>query len=245
MMNFGATTDTGKVREKNEDNFRVDPDLQLFIVADGIGGHLAGEIASYIAVETIQDYFHEHLAANHTPCQELLQNSLITAHLAIRDASGIKSSNSRMGTTVVMAWLPSQEENAWIAHVGDSRAYLVRQATLKLLTYDHTLYLQALREGLLPENPRLWPPRQALSQALGASEVIEPEIQAVPIHAGDQIMLCTDGLTDMIPDQQIEAHLRQPAQPQEICDSLVRTAISNGGEDNITVVLFEIPNRSP
>lgn len=238
-MNFGVATDTGKVRENNEDNFRVDTDLSLFIVADGIGGHLAGEVASYMAVETIQDYLSTHILDNHLPPEEMLQNSVNAAHDAILHSGGGNAAKSRMGTTVVLAWIPPHSDTAWVAHVGDSRAYLMRDGTLRLLTDDHTLYREALKEGALPENPSLWPPRQALSQALGASETVKPDILELSVMKGDQILLCTDGLTDMIPEDGIGHFLQRSKTPQETCESLIEVAITNGGEDNVTAILIE------
>lgn len=239
-MDYGAATDTGIVREKNEDNLKVDTDLSIYVVADGIGGHLAGEIASHIAVETIQSYLLENNPNNHEPPQEALLGSINAAHAAILSAAGGNDNNIRMGTTVVMLWIPENLNEAWVAHVGDSRAYLLRDNKLSALTEDHTLFIQAMREGVLPENSSLWPPRQALSQALGASDEIEPESKNFALKDGDQILLCTDGLTDMISDDEIFALLQKGKSPQETCEALIRTAIANGGQDNITAVLVPI-----
>ncbi len=239
-MEYGAATDTGIVREKNEDNYSVDTNLNVYIVADGIGGHIAGEIASFIAVRTIQEYLSTHNPNDHQPVQETILASINAAHKAIHAAAGGTDNNIRMGTTIVLAWIPSPAEPAWIAHVGDSRAYLYRENKLSLLTEDHTLLWQARREGVLPENPSLWPPRQALSQALGASDEIEPEARQLGLKLGDQLLLCTDGLTDMVPDDEIGSILRSGKSPQESCDEFIRTAIANGGQDNITAVLVQI-----
>ncbi len=242
-MEYGAASDTGIVREKNEDNFAVDTNLGVFIVADGIGGHIAGEIASFIAVRTIQEYLSTHNSNDHQPVQETILASINAAHEAIHAAAGGTDNNIRMGTTIVLTWIPSPAETAWIAHVGDSRAYLYRENKLSLLTEDHTLLWQARREGVLPENPSLWPPRQALSQALGASDEIEPEARQLGLKLGDQILLCTDGLTDMVPDEGISSIMHSGKSPQEICDEFIRTAIANGGQDNITAVLVRINGR--
>ena len=239
-MEYGAATDTGIVREKNEDNFAVDTNLSVYIVADGIGGHIAGEIASFIAVRTIQEYLSEHNPNDRKPAQETILASINAAHEAIHASAGGTDNNIRMGTTIVLAWIPSPAETAWIAHVGDSRAYLYREKKLSLLTEDHTLLWQARREGVLPDNPNLWPPRQALSQALGASDQIEPEARQLDLKLGDQILLCTDGLTDMVSDEAIMSILQRGKSPQESCDEFIRTAIANGGQDNITAVLVQI-----
>ena len=244
-MEFGAATDTGIVREKNEDNFRVDTDLGVYIVADGIGGHLAGEVASFIAVETIQNHIVTHHPGKNNSPEQTILDSINAAHKAILSAAGGNDNNVRMGTTIVLLWIASPPEKAWIAHVGDSRAYLLRDGKLRTLTEDHTLFVQAQREGVLPENPSLWPPRQALSQALGASDEIKPEVSNFDLKAGDKILLCTDGLTDMVPDDEIITLLRQDGPPQETCDTLVRSAIANGGQDNVTVVLIPIAKKSP
>ncbi len=239
-MEYGAATDTGIVREKNEDNYSVDTDLRVYIVADGIGGHLAGEIASYIAVRTIQEYLSAHNPNNHQTPQEAILASINAAHEAILAAAGGSDITVRMGTTIVLLWIPSPPHTAWVAHVGDSRAYLYRHDRLRVLTQDHTLLLQAKREGVLPENPSLWPPKQALSQALGASDRIEPEAHELELQPGDQILLCTDGLTDMVSEKEILTLLRRGDSPQKTCDELILTAIANGGKDNITALLVPI-----
>jgi serine/threonine protein phosphatase PrpC len=243
-MQFGAATDTGIVREKNEDNYAVDTNLRIYIVADGIGGHIAGEIASYIAVRTIQEYLSAHNPNDQQPAQETILASINAAHEAIHTAAGGTDNNTRMGTTIVLAWIPASADRAWIAHVGDSRAYLFREKKLRLLTEDHTLLWQARREGVLPENPNLWPPRQALSQALGASDQIDPDARQLDLKLGDQILLCTDGLTDMVSDDNISSILHHGKNPQESCDELIRTAIANGGHDNITAVLVQIDEKT-
>lgn len=242
-MEYGAASDTGIVREKNEDNYVVDTNLSVYIVADGIGGHIAGEIASFIAVRTIQEYLSANNPNAHQPPQKAILESIEAAHNAILAAAGGNDNNNRMGTTIVLVWIPSPPHTAWIAHVGDSRAYLYRDNKLSQLTEDHTLLLQARREGVLPENPRLWPPRQALSQALGASDLIEPETRELSLEVGDQILLCTDGLTDMVADEEILSILRRASSPQETCDEFIRTAIANGGQDNITVVLIPVNDK--
>ena len=242
-MEIGAATDTGIVREKNEDNYSVDSDLRVYIVADGIGGHIAGEIASYIAVRTIQEYLSANNPIDNQTPQEAITASVDAAHEAILSAAGGNDNNIRMGTTIVLLWIPSSFQSAWIAHVGDSRAYLYRDEELNLLTEDHTLLLQARREGILPENPNLWPPRQALSQALGASDLIETETRELTLNKGDQILLCTDGLTDMVSDEEILSILRRGDSPQKTCDEFIRSAIANGGQDNITAVLVPIDER--
>lgn len=243
-MEYGAASDTGIVREKNEDNYVVDTNLRVYIVADGIGGHIAGEIASFIAVRTIQEYLSAHNPNDHQPPQKAILDSINAAHEAILAAAGGNDNNIRMGTTIVLLWVPSPPQTAWIAHVGDSRAYLYRNKELSPLTEDHTLLLQARREGVLPENPSLWPPRQALSQALGASDQIEPETHEIALKFGDQILLCTDGLTDMVSDEEILSILHRGSSPQETCDEFIRTAIANGGQDNITVVLIPINEKT-
>jgi protein phosphatase len=143
-----------------------------------------------------------------------------------------------MGSTLTLAVV--EGNRATVAHVGDSRAYLYRHDRLRVLTQDHTLLLQAKRDGVLPENPSLWPPRQALSQALGASDRIEPETHELELQPGDQILLCTDGLTDMVSEKEILALLRRGEPPQKTCDELILTAIANGGKDNITALLVPI-----
>jgi protein phosphatase len=235
-----AATDPGRVREHNEDCYRVEPEPALLLVADGMGGHQAGEVASRLAVETIYDCLVRSGQGQDLPPEQLLEDGLLAAHQAIRDSAGQDPARLKMGTTAVVAWLPPPGQALWVAHVGDSRAYLWRAGQLRPLTEDHTILNQVRRAGLLPADPDEWPPRTMLSQSLGASDVIAPEVSHIPIRAGDRILLCTDGLTDMLDEAEIAGHLASPEPLPAICAALIEAANAHGGKDNITVVVADV-----
>ncbi len=239
-MSIGAATHTGMVRNHNEDCYLVEPEQGLYIVADGMGGHQAGEVASRIAVETIHKFLSDHGKDENPLPDKVLTDALSAAHRAIRETAKKDPSKRGMGTTVVIAWVPPSGEVIWVGHVGDSRAYVMRSGKMKQITEDHTVFNQAYRAGALPKDPKDWPPRQQLSQAVGASEWISPGITQEIVQEGDRIFLCTDGLTDMVTDEEISSRLSMPIPPQEICEGLVEAANSHGGRDNITVVVIQI-----
>jgi len=240
-MNFGALTHPGLARENNEDTYLADPTLGLFVVADGMGGHQAGEIASRLAVETVRRFLSQSPPAPAVGPEERLQEAIFAAHAAIRTAAREDFSQRGMGTTLLVALLPPPFRTLWLAHVGDSRAYLLRDGVLKQLTEDHTVLHQALKAGVLsPERKDEWPPRQMLSQAVGQGAFLAPSSQSIPLESRDRLLLCTDGLTDMLRDEEILFIKVRPKPPQEVCQALVEAANERGGKDNITVILIDV-----
>ena len=241
-----VVTHVGQKRDHNEDSHALHPERALFIVADGMGGHLAGEEASRIAVETIGRIV---LAAAERPERsapdEVLGHALYAAHHAIRKASKDDAARAGMGTTAVVVWVPPPGDIAWIAHVGDSRAYLWRAGQLRPLTEDHSMINQLRRVGALSANPDEWPPRHILSQSLGASHDIVPEVNQLAVWEDDAVLLCSDGLTDMVSEDAIAEQLSTAATPAETAAALVEAANANGGKDNITAVVLRFAAFHP
>jgi len=233
-IRVGSATHTGLVREGNEDTLLADRAMRLFVVADGMGGHLAGEVASRIAVETIQQSIRR-APATAGPI-ESLQGALESAHRAIKESAEADPRRRGMGTALAALWIPPESPCVWVAHVGDCRCYLFRDGRIERLTDDHTLYNQLARAGLLPSDTADRPSPHTLTQSLGASDVIAPEVKAVRTRAGDLFLLCSDGLTDMVDDDRLAALIAASSDPQALCDELVAEANRGGGRDNITVI---------
>jgi serine/threonine protein phosphatase PrpC len=240
VLDVAARTDPGLVREHNEDAYLADEEVGVFVVADGMGGHRAGELASRIAAETIVDDIRERWHCGGL-ADEILLEALATAHQKIIASAQADPSRRGMGTTAVVAWIPLPADTAWVAHVGDSRGYLLRDGHLEGLTEDHTLLNQIARAGRLSPDPAEWPSRHALSQSLGAASMIAPEVRAVPLRDGDLVLLCSDGLTDGVEDTEIARVLGTGAQPELLAERLVEAARTlGGGRDNITVVVIAV-----
>jgi PPM family protein phosphatase len=237
-MRVAAKSDRGRVRPNNEDSLWVDERLGLLIVADGMGGHAGGEVASALAIEEVAAYVGRHVTGS-----EPAEQTAASLHGAIRaadEAIWANASSNRllrgMGTTVVLALC--QGDQLHIAHVGDSRAYLMRQGELRQLTEDHSTVAQLIRAGLLtPKQARSHPLRHQISRYLG-SRVAAAEINSVTWQHGDSLLLCSDGLTNMVQDHHIaELILQAGADVQAACEALVARANALGGEDNISVIL--------
>ena len=236
QLQAGAATDVGRVRQINEDRYLADE--RLFAVADGVGGHQAGEVASQTSVETLQRTFNE---GEHTT--EGLIAAVEAANHAVWELAQGSREKRGMGTTLTALALVQEdgEEQLALTNVGDSRAYLLQQGELIQLTEDHSLVEELVRDGKLsPAEAQTHPQKSIITRALG----MEPEIQVdsweiIPF-AGDRILLCSDGLTNELSDDRIASTLRQLADPQEAAHELVRLARGAGGSDNITVVVVDV-----
>ncbi len=222
-MQVAARTDVGLVRGRNEDDLLVDEERRVFIVADGLGGHPGGDVASRLAVRAA------HAAVTDRPLRDeaepgtVLGEALRAAHDAVLEAAVQDIGRRGMGTTAVLVHLSEDDRQLWVAHVGDSRAYLFRAGELRQLTTDHTI---GGRIG-------------GLIQALGTPGPVSPDVVHVELEPGDRILLCTDGLTDMVDDDGIAARMGSVEPPQRITDLLVEDALGNGGVDNVTVIVIE------
>lgn len=242
-----ARTDPGPVRDRNEDSFYVDVEGGLFLVADGMGGHASGEVASAIAVDTVREI----LLGGDDPeetdldlevpdpqeeIRERLRYSMNQASLRIRKVARENPAHRGMGTT--LAVLLVEGDVAHIGHVGDSRIYLFRDGRLQRLTRDHTVVQQEIDAGrLTPELGRVVHFKNVLTQSIGYHGPVEPDTATRPIEAGDVFLICSDGLTDPLDDEQI-GQVCQRSRPEDLADDLVRSALEHGGDDNITVVVL-------
>lgn len=232
-------TDTGLVREANEDSVTFilpKPDMPgLAIVADGMGGHEAGEVASAIAVATICEIFYGSAGA----VPRRLATAFAAAHAAIRAHAEKAPETAGMGTTCTA--LAFAEGRAFLAHIGDSRAYLVRQHSLRQISEDHSLVASLVRAGkLTPQDAARSADKNVILMALGIGAHIQPQIprEGIKLHPDDMLLLCSDGLSDLVPDQTILAGICAARTPQAACRNLVEAAKAAGGYDNISVGVF-------
>ena len=237
---FGLT-DAGKVRRNNEDALLVGEgrDETLFAVADGIGGFEAGEVASSIAVRVLEDL------EPGTPFEAAIQE----ANRQILAVSRGDEKLSGMGTTVVAARFGGTQQRpvAEIAHVGDSRAYLLRGEDLRPLTEDHSLVAELVRSGdLTRDQAAEHPQKNLITRALGAEEEVDVDTTVLPVEAGDRILLCSDGLSDMVPEARISEILADsPDDPETPARRLLSAALDAGGTDNVTVVVVDVREQVP
>jgi protein phosphatase len=228
----GAKSDRGRLRESNEDTLLVqDP---LFAVADGMGGHLAGEVASQTAVAVIKQ-----MASVTGPKEPgALESYVSEANSSIHQKAGSDAQLSGMGTTCTLLYI--DDGNARVAHVGDSRAYLVRDGHLSQITKDHTLVERMVQEGrIMREDASKHPQRSIITRALGVEPNVQVDSFDIELREGDRVLLCSDGLTSMVDDTGVEEILREVGDPQEAADRLVDEANRAGGEDNISVVVVD------
>ena len=243
-LKVGAATSIGKVRQINEDAFLAKAEEGVFVVCDGMGGAAAGEVASQLAVETIDARLRNppsSLASNGSFQPRTLQlgDAIREANRAIISRAQDNVSQAGMGTTVVGAWADAGVVS--LAHVGDSRAYLANAAGFEGVTKDHSLVEAQVQAGLIDREQSLRSEHQnILLRALGRDENVEIELAELTVAAGDRLLLCTDGLTRMVSDADLAAALvRFRGEPQQACDFLIEAANHNGGADNITVVIVE------
>lgn len=234
MIPFAARTHPGLRREKNEDNYEADAALGLWVVADGVGGHTNGEVASAIACATIREDVAKGLD---------LPSAIENAHQAVLTEISARDADNNMGTTVVALQLSGKDYK--IAWVGDSRAYLY-DGELRQLTRDHSAVNDLLERGAItPSQAATHPQRHALSRSLGVSSSNASSASLVTgkLGSGEQLLLCTDGLTDELSDQAIANEMRLNDEVNAQVDALVAAALAQGGRDNLTLVVLGRPPR--
>lgn len=238
MMRFTGLSNPGLVRSSNQDAYYIDPEGQFCIVADGMGGHTGGEEASRIATQVIRDYLLQHWKSDRTT-KVLLENAFKQANLAIVREQQLQPQCSDMGTTAVVVVF--REQQPAIAHVGDSRLYLFRGAALQQITADHTWVNTAVHQGdITKEEARAHPWRHILSRCLGREELDQVDLQIINVQPGDRLLLCSDGLTEELSDEQIAFQLQSNPALEKATAALVKAALANGGHDNITVVVVAL-----
>jgi len=247
-------TDVGLQREHNEDSFVVLKEFDLFVVADGMGGHRAGDVASKLATETISEFFRStanedvtwpfHFDTNLSEEENRLLTGIRVANRQIFERSTRSREFHGMGTTVVGAMYSPRKNRMYIGHVGDSRCYRVRDGKIQLLTRDHSLfndYVLAMPD--LTEEQRRELPKNVITRALGMQDQVMVDLQHDESKPGDTYVLCSDGLSGMIQDDEIERIIGSSPDIRESCRKLIEIANDHGGEDNITAVLIRIEDE--
>jgi serine/threonine protein phosphatase PrpC len=228
-VRVGASTDVGRARERNEDAYLSSP--PLYAVADGMGGHRGGNVASSLALRVLSEIAQPGNS-------EQLSEQVREANRAILEQARSDRTLSGMGTTITAVFM--DDGAVHLAHVGDSRAYLLRGGEFQLLTEDHTLVHRMVQEGKIsPEEAEHHPQRSILIRALGVEDPVEVDEFPITVQKGDRLLLCSDGLYSMVPDEQIKENLESTPDPQEACVNLVNLANDAGGLDNITVVILD------
>ena len=234
-MRVGFRTHTGRVRSVNEDSLLVDSDLGLFIVADGLGGHNAGDVASSIAVREIAHRIRVGMSEGKNPVL-LVQRAVTGANGVILKIGNENPQWDNMGTTVVVALY--NDDQFILCHVGDSRIYSIGVAGAQLLTEDHTFVEEWVRAGTITRaEARIHAARHGLTMALGVDADIAPVLACLPWHGNDCLLLCSDGLTEMLDEVTLAEIVQDYDDPDQACQVLVDRANSAGGIDNISVIL--------
>jgi len=245
----GCKTDLGRVRENNEDKFEYyvpDDEAtlalrgQTFVVCDGMGGHAAGQIASEMACKTFIDVYYSH--PGDSPASALL-SGIKAANRFVLDVARAVPSRRGMGTTLsALIFLQGQ---TWIAHVGDSRIYRLREGQLHQITKDHTWVEEAIATGqITPEEAETHQYRHVLTRAIGTEDNVPPDIFSIDLQQGDQFLLCSDGLINHVSDQEI-ADVLGTRGPSEAAWELVGRALVAGGSDNCTVMIVRVDDLAP
>ena len=233
FISWGARSDVGLVRGHNEDSFLLQ--APLFVVSDGMGGHAAGEVASSITVETVG------AKAPGTADDVLLGAAVESANLSVIEAAEQGIGKPGMGCTATAVIV--EKNRLAVAHVGDSRAYVLRQGTLVRITHDHSYVEELVDSGqITADEARVHPSRSIITRALGSDPDMYADHFTLEVTDGDRIILCSDGLSSMVPDSEIESLAVSSATPQQAADNLVAAALTAGGADNVTVVVVDVLN---
>ena len=238
---YSARTDVGMIRSGNEDNFAVNAggDRGLFIVADGMGGHAAGEVASEMAVQIIELELSSIKDLEDRASVERVMEALRKANRNIHDRTITEVDKQGMGTTASVLILAN--DRYLIGQVGDSRVYLLRDGMLRQLTKDHSYVQEQVDAGFLtPEQARYHPYSNVITRCVGASESVEPDTYGGVVKAGDIFLVASDGLTGMVDDRRLQQLLQARSSPGRLVDSLIAEANGRGGLDNITAIVIQV-----
>jgi serine/threonine protein phosphatase PrpC len=253
-LHASGLTDIGRKRKHNEDSFVIDVEEGLVVVADGMGGHAAGEVAAKIAVDTIEQFIAGTSQKEEAtwPFQynhqwrfnsNRLAVAVEQANEKVMSAVAQQPSLKGMGTTLVAAILNGSGMS--LAHVGDSRAYRLREGELRRLTDDHSWVHEQIMTGILTEEEaKSHPLKNVVTRALGGGPSVMPELQEYDLMSGDRYLLCSDGLTTMLGDEELTETLRAESDPEKACRTLVERANERGGLDNITVIVVDVSDGS-
>ena len=238
-MEFSAITDQGLLRDNNEDAWYADGDSALFVVSDGVGGALAGEVASGIVCQALpillEDTFKEIDTLTVKEAPQRLEDALIELNRVVYEVSCNQEECTGMGATVVAAFI-CNDHFVW-GHLGDSRIYLLRGEEFIQLTIDHSVvqFLIDCKE-ITEEQAQGHPASGQITQYVGMPFEADPDIACLPIHVGDKLLLCSDGLTDMVPADKVGQILKEATDTEKCCEKLVQQALRGGGRDNVTVL---------
>jgi serine/threonine protein phosphatase PrpC len=235
---WGAATDPGRIRQENEDAFVAEP--MVFAVADGMGGHQAGEVASALAASTLRDRL-----SNGATSLDVVVAAVVEANAAIFQTAHTNAAQRGMGTTLtavaVLPPLDGRPEQLAVVNVGDSRVYLVRGDELTRATVDHSYVQELLATGHITEaEARAHPRRNIVTRALGIEPTVRVDAWLMPVVRGDRYVLCSDGLVDEVDDEKIHAIIRSHPEAQSCADALVTAAVESGGRDNVTVIVVDV-----
>ena len=250
-VEVAGKTDVGCVRANNEDNFGFDSRYGIFVVCDGMGGQAAGEVASKMGVDILLDYFRKETPTVSNPLSitsadssgsSRLANAIQLANQTIFEAGQEQNGHGGMGSTIVAALVHGH--SLAIAHVGDSRIYLIRQGTIQQLTQDHSLVMEQVRRGYITlEQAQKSEMQNIILRALGSEEVVEADIEDLVALPGDLLLMTSDGLTRHVTDEEILAIVQPAGNLERACTELVEIAKQRGGDDNITCLLVRIVDR--
>lgn len=238
-------TNKGLMRENNEDNLIVEESdrYNLYAVADGMGGHKAGEVASTIAIETIREIFKKSSKTEEFKAPSFIIKSIEAANKKVREEALCKEECAGMGTTITMAVIDLMYNVAYIANVGDSRAYLVKKDEIIQITEDHTYVHELLKDGKITlEEAKHHPKRNVITRAVGSEEYVQADIFEIELSNNDVILLCTDGLTTHLTDEKILSIINEYGCSESV-QRLIKLANDNGGTDNITIIIVDNNTR--
>lgn len=248
-MEIAGASDPGRVRTNNEDSYGYDAALGVLVLCDGMGGEAAGEVASDLAVNSVLAYFRQGETGREAPEQERVEEvsdeanqlggAFLAANRTIREAIWKNPELKGMGTTVVAALLRGR--SLAVAHLGDSRIYLIREQQIEQLTNDHSFVMEQVRRGMMTiEEAQHSPIQNIITRALGAAESVEPDLADRELQSEDVMLMCSDGLTRHLDDEQILKVVSSAANMQEACIRLIAEANAAGGVDNITCLLMRV-----
>lgn len=236
-MRIQLKTDIGLIRERNEDSHLANLSKGLFAVADGMGGHRAGEIASQLAVETLDRLVEFDATVTGASAAKVLEEAVREANRVIFELASRSADKAGMGTTLTTILIQGKKLVA--AHVGDSRLYLWRKGSLQILTGDHSMVAEMVKNGCLTlEQAACHPQRHVLTRALGTSPSVEIDLLEKQVYPGDRLLLCTDGLSNLVQNEEIEQLLGGTW--ETTASALVQLALDRGGYDNITALVVEV-----
>jgi len=243
-----GSTDIGRQREENEDSYLLMPEMGIYVVADGMGGHNAGEVASLNVVTALGEYFTaervSEMRDDGEKVKEKMLDAVIEAHKRVMTVSGTSEEYTGMGSTIAISFI--SENVLHTCHVGDSRVYVINRSSITQITNDHSTVAELVRVGKMTrEQARQSPLKNQITQALGVPFPLNPEYnRTYALNNGDVVLLCSDGLWDMLSDEDIQAVVMDNESVEDACTELIHQANEAGGDDNITVILVQIGGNS-